>query len=62
VRENMTIAPIDSTRCRVSYNCDFALPTGVRGHILWLLLRRGFDRGPADSLSRLKREAERLSR
>jgi Polyketide cyclase / dehydrase and lipid transport len=58
VRENMTIAPIDSTRCRVNYNCDFELPTGVRGQILWLLLRRGFDSGPADSLSRLKREAE----
>jgi hypothetical protein len=60
VRENMTITPIDSTRCRVNYNCDFELPTGLRGEILWLLLRRGFDSGPADSLSRLKREAERL--
>jgi hypothetical protein len=62
VRENMTITPVDATRCRVNYNCDFELPTGMRGHILWLLLRRGFDSGPADSLSRLKREAERLSR
>jgi Polyketide cyclase / dehydrase and lipid transport len=60
VRENMTIAPVDANRCRVNYNCDFALPTGLRGQILWLLLRRGLDSGPADSLSRLKREAERL--
>jgi|ERR1700678_2778052 hypothetical protein len=60
VRENMMIASIDSTRCRVNYNCDFELPTGLRGQVLWLLLRRGFDNGPADSLSRLKREAERL--
>jgi hypothetical protein len=60
VRENMTIAPVDSARCRVNYNCDFELPTGLRGQILWLLLRRGFECGPADSLSRLKREAERL--
>jgi hypothetical protein len=61
VRENMTIAPVDANRCRVSYNCDFELPTGLRGQILWLLLRRGLDSGPADSLSRLKREAERLA-
>jgi hypothetical protein len=61
VRENMTIAPVDANRCRLSYNCDFALPTGLRGQILWLLLRRGLDSGPADSLSRLKREAERLA-
>jgi hypothetical protein len=60
VREDMTIVPVDSARCRVNYNCDFELPTGVRGQLLWLLLRRGFDNGPADSLSRLKREAERL--
>jgi polyketide cyclase/dehydrase/lipid transport protein len=59
VRENMTVAPIDPTRCRVNYNCDFDLP-GIRGQILWLLLRREFDSGPADSLLRLKREAERL--
>ncbi len=60
VRENMVITPIDSARCRVNYNCDFELPAGLRGRVLWLLLRRGFDNGPADSLSRLKREAERL--
>jgi hypothetical protein len=60
VRENMTIVPIDPTRCRVNYNCDFGLPAGLRGRILGLLLRRGFDSGPADSLSRLKRAAERL--
>ena len=59
VREKMMIAPIDSTRCRVSYNCDFELPTGLLGHIIWRLLGRGFDNGPIDSLSRLKREAER---
>jgi hypothetical protein len=60
VRENMTIVPIDPTRCRVNYNCDFGLPAGLRGRILGLLLRRGFDSGPADSLSRLKRAAQRL--
>jgi hypothetical protein len=48
-------------RCRVNYNCDFALPAGVRGAILKRLLGQSFDTGPADSLSRLKREAERVS-
>jgi hypothetical protein len=60
VREDMRITPIDDHRCRVSYNCDFTLPPGFRGRMLRLLLRRGFDSGPADSLSRLKREAERI--
>ena len=60
VREKMMITPIDSARCRVNYNCDFELPTGLLGHIIWRLLGRGFDNGPIDSLSRLKREAERL--
>ncbi len=61
VHEDLKLTPIDATRCRVNYNCDFKLPPGVRGQILWLLLRNGFDSGPADSLSRLKREAERLN-
>jgi Polyketide cyclase / dehydrase and lipid transport len=60
VREDMMIAPIDATRCRVNYNCGFELPQGLLGQILWRFLRREFDSGPADSLSRLKREAERI--
>jgi Polyketide cyclase / dehydrase and lipid transport len=60
VREHMMVAKIDAHRCRVNYNCDFELPTGIWGKTLWLLLRRGLDNGPAGSLSRLKREAERL--
>ena len=60
VREMLIVTPIDRTRCRVNYNCDFKLPTGLRGRILWLVLRREFDSGPADSLLRLKRHAERL--
>lgn len=61
VCEQMTVAPLDAAHCRVNYNCNFTLPTGLRGRILGLLLRREFDTGPADSLSRLKREAERLA-
>lgn len=60
VREDMRVTPIDSNRCRVTYNCDFKLPNGLRGRLLWLFLRSGFDSGPADSLSRLKHEAERI--
>jgi hypothetical protein len=60
VREDMNLVPVDDVRCRVNYNCDFTLPPGLRGRILWLVLGREFDSGPADSLSRVKREAERV--
>jgi len=60
VREDMKLIRVDDVRCRVNYNCDFTLPPGLGGRILWLVLGRGFDSGPADSLSRLKREAERV--
>ena len=60
VREDLRVLPISARRCRVNYNCDFSLPPGLKGRVLWLLLQRGFDTGPADSLSRLKREAERV--
>lgn len=58
-REDMRITPLDARRCRVTYNCDFRLPGGVWGRLLALLIGRGLDTGPADSLMRLKREAER---
>jgi polyketide cyclase/dehydrase/lipid transport protein len=60
VREDMKLMEIDDARCRVNYNCDFTLPTGLRGAILRRTFGRSFDTGPADSLSRLKREAERV--
>jgi hypothetical protein len=60
VREDMKLAEIDDARCRVNYNCDFTLPSGWRGAILHWALGRTFDTGPADSLLRLKREAERV--
>lgn len=58
VHEDMIMLPIDATHCRVNYNCNFTLPDGLRGRLLWAALRREFDRGPADSLARLKRKAE----
>jgi hypothetical protein len=60
VREDMKLVPVDDAHCRVNYNCDFKLPSGWRGAILRRALGRSFDTGPADSLSRLEREAERV--
>jgi Polyketide cyclase / dehydrase and lipid transport len=60
VREDMTLSPIDETHCRVNYNCNFTLPPGLRGAIIGRVFGRSFDSGPTDSLSRLKRQAERV--
>ena len=60
VREDLTCVPMGQERCRVNYNCAFGFPAGFRGVALQFLMRRGLDTGPADSLTRLKREAERL--
>ena len=60
VREDMKLAEIDDAHCRVNYNCDCTIPTGLRGAILKRLLGPSFDTGPADSLLRLKREGERV--
>ena len=49
VREDMKLMEIDDARCRVNYNCDFTLPTGLRGAILRRTFGRSFDTGPADS-------------
>ena len=58
VREDIKVVPIDATRCRVNYNCDFTLPLGVR--CFGYFCDHGFDRVSGHSLSRLKREAERV--
>lgn len=60
VRENLTSVPLGREQCRVNYNCGFAFPVGWRGAALRYLLHRRLDAGPADSLNRLQREAERL--
>ena len=59
VREDLSCARLGAGRCRVSYNCNFGFPEGWRGAVVRLLMRRELDAGPADSLSRLKRFAER---
>jgi hypothetical protein len=60
VREDMSCIPLGQQQCRVNYHCGFGFPTGWRGAVLHFLMRRRLDSGPADSLARLQREAERF--
>ena len=60
VREDMNCIPLGQQQCRVNYHCGFGFPTGWRGAVLHFLIRRRLDSGPADSLARLQRAAERL--
>ncbi len=59
VREDLRCTPLDATHCQVDYRCDFGFPRGWRGTLLRLLLNQNLASGPEDSLSRLKRVAER---
>jgi len=61
VREELSCSPISDRQCRVNYHCHFSLPSGWRGALLGLLMRRELQVGPADSLRRLKQAAERRS-
>jgi len=60
VREELTCIPLGQEQCRVNYHCGFGFPTGWRGTAVHALMRRELDAGPADSLDRLQREAERV--
>jgi hypothetical protein len=59
VREELDCAPVGAKQCRVNYHCNFAFLEGLRGRVTRLMLRRELVAGPADSLLRLKRAAER---
>jgi hypothetical protein len=59
VREQLSCTGFGPDQCRVTYNCDFDFPAGWRGALIRFFLRNRFDSGPADSLSRLQRAAER---
>jgi hypothetical protein len=59
VHEDIRCTPLDDTHCRVDYRCNFDFPSGWRGALMRRLLSRRLDSGPEDSLSRLKRAAER---
>jgi Polyketide cyclase / dehydrase and lipid transport len=58
VREDLSCIAISDTQCRVNYRCDFGIPIGWRGALARVLMRREFQVGPADSLTRLARAAE----
>jgi hypothetical protein len=58
VREDLSCSAVGDTQCRVNYHCHFGLPTGWRGAIVRMVLRRELEVGPADSLLRLTRAAE----
>ncbi len=61
VHEELDCVPVTDDTCRVNYHCHFGFPPGWRGKVVRWLLRRELDRGPADSLNRLKRAAERIA-
>jgi hypothetical protein len=58
VREKLSCSAVGDRQCRVNYHCDFGFPTGWRGAIARMILRRELETGPEDSLSRLTRAAE----
>ena len=62
VHESLSCVSIGPNQSRVSYNCNFSTPSGWRGALMHLVLRRKFDTGPSDSLRRLKRAAEKAYR
>ena len=62
VHEALDCVPLEGGRCRVNYHCNFGFPGGWRTRLARALLRRGLQDGPADSLLRLKRAAEREHR
>jgi hypothetical protein len=58
-REDLTCVSIGPDQCRVSYHCGFGFPAGWRGRIARSLMRHEINSGPGDSLSRLRRAAEK---
>jgi len=58
VREELSCSPINERQCRVNYHCHFSLPSGWRGTLLRVVIRRELRLGPVDSLRRLKQAAE----
>jgi hypothetical protein len=58
VFEDLQCIAVNAQTCRVNYHCSFDLPVGCRGWLMRHALQRQFERGPEDSLLRLKRAAE----
>jgi hypothetical protein len=59
VEEKRQYAALTDTTCQVHYNCDIIFQDGIRGWLIKTILGRAMSAGPADSLQRLKAEAER---
>lgn len=59
VREDMVCTPIGHDKCRVTYGCHFEFTAGWRGRFVRWILKKELVAGPADSLARLKRAAEK---
>jgi hypothetical protein len=59
VEEKLQYAALTDTTCEVHYNCDIIFQDGIRGWLIKKVLGRAMAAGPADSLRRLKAEAER---
>jgi hypothetical protein len=59
VHEAMDCVPLEGDRCRVNYHCNFAFTDGWRGRLTRALLSLRLNSGPAKSLMRLKRAAEK---
>ena len=59
VHDSLTCVSLGPNQCRVSYSCNFSPPSGWRGALMRLLVRREFVTGPSDSLQRLKGAAEK---
>ena len=62
VLEDLDCVPIDASRCRVNYHCNFEIPDGWRGKLIRTFLGRELTAGPTDSIARLKRTAEAAHR
>jgi hypothetical protein len=62
VHEAMDCVPLADGRCRVNKQCHFGFPGGWRGRLMRVLLSRRLKAGPAESLTQLKRAAERAHR
>ena len=59
VEEELQYAPLSDKTCEVRYNCNIIFHDGIRGFILKTILGRAMIAGPADSIRRLKAEAEK---
>ena len=57
--EELQYTPLTNNTCKVQYNCNFIFEDGIKGFILRTILSKKLIDVPADSIRRLKKEAER---